>query len=635
MNTREQFGSYLLLKKLGEDALGETFRAGKVGKSGLERVLLLRVFNGQGVDGGRLADHLEAQGALAQALRSPNLGLCVDLGQVGRVPFVAYDYISGRHLGALIDQARKRNSPISFDHGLLIAERTAMGLAVAYETRTQSGRVLHGFLVPHLIMVSNEGETRLLGFEVAGGLRSSAGHPLLKDAFARYLPPETLAGQPPHKADDVYSLGVLLYELLTGERFAAGPQGAGALLGQATLAVEGTPLPPPLADLLQQSLAPRDQRLPDAAAWHKAISGLMADGHYNPTTFNLAFYMHSLFREEIDRESQEIESEKTIRVTPEELRPVAAPTPVPAVPAAAPPAPARSLEEEYGLPAGGAAKKPLPIGLIGGVAAAVVLLALGGFFLLGRGGTTTPPEVPVAAEPAAPGMTPEQIQELLDQALEQQRIQMQEGLKAASDKQADEIKALQRQLEEAQKARAAAAAPSPPASAPAPVAAATPAAPAPVEPAAPPAVTPTPVTPVTPAAATAATPAPAPTAAPTPAPTAAAPVVAPTPAPAAPARGGGGILTAGPGVVAPRVTRSAQAVYPPAAKRMSREAVVTVRVLVDERGQVIDATVPEKAGLGFDEAAIAAAKATVFAPATKDGVPGRMWTDMKVVFKLR
>ena len=40
MNTREQFGSYLLLKKLGEDALGETFRAGKVGKSGLERVLV-------------------------------------------------------------------------------------------------------------------------------------------------------------------------------------------------------------------------------------------------------------------------------------------------------------------------------------------------------------------------------------------------------------------------------------------------------------------------------------------------------------------------------------------------------------------------------------------------------------------
>ena len=95
MNTRDQFGNYLLLKKLSEDALGETFRAGKLGKQGVERVILLRIFNGQGLDGEKLAQRIQSRAPLQQALKSPNLGLGLDLGQVRGVPYVAYDYISG------------------------------------------------------------------------------------------------------------------------------------------------------------------------------------------------------------------------------------------------------------------------------------------------------------------------------------------------------------------------------------------------------------------------------------------------------------------------------------------------------------------------------------------------------------
>jgi TonB family protein len=67
---------------------------------------------------------------------------------------------------------------------------------------------------------------------------------------------------------------------------------------------------------------------------------------------------------------------------------------------------------------------------------------------------------------------------------------------------------------------------------------------------------------------------------------------------------------------------------------MNREATVTVRVLVDESGRVVEAEVPEKAGLGFDEAAIEAARGTGYAPATKNGVAGKMWTELKIVFTL-
>ena len=86
MNTRDQFGNYLLLKKLSEDALGEVFRAGRIGRQALERVVLLRVYNGQGLDSERVARTIQSRGAIAQALKSPNLATAIDSGQVRGVP---------------------------------------------------------------------------------------------------------------------------------------------------------------------------------------------------------------------------------------------------------------------------------------------------------------------------------------------------------------------------------------------------------------------------------------------------------------------------------------------------------------------------------------------------------------------
>src|SRR5260370_25632418 len=152
MNIPEEFGNYLLLKKLREDALGETFRAGRVGREGIEQVVLLRVFNGQGMDGEKLWQRISGRAAVQQALRSPNIGSGVDLGRVRSFPYAAYDYVSGKSLATLSAQAARQGSPIPTDHALLIAERIALALSVAYESRVQDERVLHGFLVPHLVM---------------------------------------------------------------------------------------------------------------------------------------------------------------------------------------------------------------------------------------------------------------------------------------------------------------------------------------------------------------------------------------------------------------------------------------------------------------------------------------------------
>jgi TonB family protein len=667
MNIPEEFGKYLLLKKLTEDPLGETFRAGRVGQEGMEQVVLLRVFNGKGMDGEKLWHKIGDRGAIQQALKSPNIGNGVDLGRVRSYPYVAYDYISGKNLSALMVQAARQFSPIPADHALLIAERISLALAAAYETRVEDERLLHGFVMPHLIMISNEGEMRLLGFEAAPGLRELAAGNWRDSEVARYLAPEALAGAPLGKSDDIYSLGAILFELLTGENLPVPPaEGYGAVIDNAVLGNEGTPLPPDVAALLKKSLVPREQRIADTATWHKMLSKLMIDGHYAATTFNLAFFMHNLFREEIERESQEIQAERTLQIPRRGSGPISlaqVTQPMPAVQPAAAPAlrdlPGAGVREVTlpGVAPAAANSEPSKKGLWIGIAAALLIAAgAGGYFVFGRSGgqPTAEPAVSTAATAANPqnaamqipppggatgtgmdpaaapgtpgaaaGPSPEELQAQIQQMFDARSKEMEAKLKGQYD---DRIKQLQSQLEDSKKA----AAEERPKPVERPV-------PAPVQPDPVPVETRRPDPAPAQAQTAPATPQPQ-TAAPatsTPTPQTAAPST-PTPQPATrqPQVQYGDLVQGGTGVTPPKVRSQPMPHYPVAAQRFNKSAVVEIRVLVDEKGQVISAErVGAKAGYGLDEAALDTARRSMFNPATKDGVRVKMWTALKVAFR--
>ncbi len=671
MNTREQFGKYLLLKKLTEDPLGETFRAGMLGASGMERVALLRVMNGQGLDGQRLWQAAKERANLQQLLRSPNLGEGIEMGEVQGIPYVAYDYISGKNLATLLEQAAVKRNFIPAEHALLITERIALGLASASEQRLGHQRILHGFLVPHLVMISNEGETRLLGFEVAPALRTFSGNPVTRQHFGRYLAPEALAGAPPHRADDIYSLGVLLLELLTGKPLPPpAPDGFASIIDQSVVATEGTPIPPDLANLLKHSLVARDHRMEDVVTWHKTLNKWMFDGQYNPTTFNLAFFMHNLFRQEIERESQEIEVEKTLPLPIAQAATAAAAatgaaatgaaatgaaatgaaaTGGAAVPATAEvPVAAPIVQEATGVreatdvreaTAAVPVQKKSKAGLIGTLAAAVVLLlgAGGYFWWQSRQASTSETQAavqpapvvpaPVEPEPEVPaGPTPEEISEQIRSLVGERATEMEEALRSQYDQQLGD---LQRQLElakrEAEARREAEAAAEQQAQeeeaareaeatriAEEEAAAAAAEAEAEMKKKA------------EEEAALLAAQAPPPEPPPPPAATA---------APSQVRRGD--LVPMGPGVTPPKLLRRPTPRFPIMAKRLSKkEAKVVLRVLIDENGKVLKAEIAGKeAGFGFDDEAMSTARKSTYQPATKDGVPIKFWHTLAVEFR--
>ncbi len=654
MNIPEEFGKYLLLKKLAEDPLGETFRAGRVGQEGMDQVVLLRVFNGKGLDGEALwRPGFGTRPACRRSLKSPNIGNGVDLGRVRSFPYAAYDYISGKNLAAVFAQSAPR--ALADAHRPRAAHRRAHlpGPRRGLREPFKDERVTHGFVVPQLVMVSNEGETRLLGFEAAPGLSGLAAAGWQDESLRPYLAPERWPGPRPRAPTTSTPWAPSFTSCSPASGYLPAPQhppeGYGALIDGAELPNEGTPLPAPVAALLKKSLVPREQRIADAVTWHKTLSKLMIDGHFSPTTFNLAFFMHNLFRDDIERESQEMQAEKKL-----ELPPRRQPAPVP-VPVAAP----APLREGTGVREGTlsgtlsgtrsqAARQPEPSrkGLWIGIAAVLALAVLGGagYYFFGRtsapgpqgpvpGAAPTPQPValpgvtPAPAVPAAAGPSEEQIQAQIQQMFEARSKEMEAKFKNQYD---DRIKQLQQQLEDTRKTNQQASAP--PSAAPVETRL-TPR----LEPPAPAAAQEKPAVP---------TPQPAPSQpstaekterpATTPAPVPANPAPAvqtPAPAPRPAQVQAGDLVQPGPGVAPPKLQSQLDPRYPPAAQRLNRAAQVDIKVLVDERGRVMDAErIGTKAGFGFDEAALDAARRAIFQPATKDGVRVKMWMTLRVNF---
>ncbi|MGZ5429263.1 MAG: hypothetical protein ACXWFS_09660, partial [Thermoanaerobaculia bacterium] len=208
------FGPYVLTRALGSDALGEVWRAGTAGASELKPFLLVRTFSAHAIDRPALLAAMEAAVQLVDDVQGPAIAKGTVMGAIDDTPFVGVSYVEGRTLDRLL-AARLLGTPLPVEHGLLIAER----LLTALESGTPVERVTgaaHGFLVPAFVCISNEGEAKVFGHGLGAGLLPALRHPRARQSFAPYVAPEVLAAGKPSTSGDLYSVGAILFEALTG-----------------------------------------------------------------------------------------------------------------------------------------------------------------------------------------------------------------------------------------------------------------------------------------------------------------------------------------------------------------------------------------------------------------------------------
>jgi len=309
------FGNFLLLKQRSKDNLGTLWRAGEMERTGFKRIVWMRRFDQGGLDRGALGANIGIAGQLAQVLRATNIVRNATFGVESGVPFMAWDYVPAQPLDQLLARAAKEQFPIAIDNALLIAEKLSAALAAALAVEVQGEPLIHGFLLPQLVVVGNDGEAMVAGFGLANGLRANLERGGVRAMAAPYLAPEVLARNPGTRRADVYSLAAILYQLLTGAPLPSDAAARADALVSPQLAFEEGPVPQDVLAILKKALsAEPDDRHPSAVEFKRDLEKLLYGGAYSPTTFNLALFMDRLYRGEIEEEDKDLQRERALDV---------------------------------------------------------------------------------------------------------------------------------------------------------------------------------------------------------------------------------------------------------------------------------------------------------------------------------
>ena len=282
----QQFDDFILCQKIDEDSLGTLYRAKRIDAVHDEYVLL-RLFDKGSVDVARFQIMIVGREALARTLASPHLAPSFELGVAGDQPFCAFADSAGRSLRTWIDRSKERHLLFPLDAALRIVGDLASGLREAYLKPIGGVELLHGFLVPQLVLTGADGRTRLCHLEAAPALRRFRASAQRFHKLLPYLSPEMRQGEHVHPTDDVYSLGSLLYEMLTLEPVTSRTTSFAEALGPHGARSD-------LRYFLDRSLAPRFRRFQSVVEWRRELESLISTHHLSAGTEDVALFIGAL-----------------------------------------------------------------------------------------------------------------------------------------------------------------------------------------------------------------------------------------------------------------------------------------------------------------------------------------------------
>ncbi|MBH24129.1 MAG: hypothetical protein CMH57_06695 [Myxococcales bacterium] len=316
------FGKYCLLEKISVGGMAEVFKAKAFGAEGFERLLAVkRILNSIAEDETFISMFID-EAKIAGQLNHPNIAQIFDLGKVDGSYFIALEYVSGKDLRTIWERMVRDGAKPDIFMATHVAMKVCAALHYAHTKADASGNplhIVHRDVSPHNVLLSYEGDTKIIDFGIAKaqGKTSETQVGILKGKFS-YMSPEQVRGLHVDHRADIFSLGIVLYEMLTLERLFLGESDFDTL--EKIRKVEMAPptlynphIPRELEDIVLKSLAKAaDDRFQSASEMYDALDRFMRNQGSYFQSKELASVMKGLFAAEIEMERKKLDHYRTI-----------------------------------------------------------------------------------------------------------------------------------------------------------------------------------------------------------------------------------------------------------------------------------------------------------------------------------
>ncbi|WP_224368509.1 serine/threonine-protein kinase [Hyalangium versicolor] len=222
----EQIGKYQVITQLSVGGMAELFLGFTAGPGGFRKYVALKRILPDVRSNETFKRMFLDEARITAAFNHPNIAQVYELGQEEDGLYLAMEFIAGQNLDQLTAAYRRRQEPIPLGLSLAMVRDVCLALHYAHTFTDPSGRpspIVHRDVAQKNIMVTYDGVVKLLDFGIAKARnsleRTRAG---TVKGTAGYMSPEQVRGEPLDGRSDVFSVGVVLWELVTGERLFAG-----------------------------------------------------------------------------------------------------------------------------------------------------------------------------------------------------------------------------------------------------------------------------------------------------------------------------------------------------------------------------------------------------------------------------